>query len=400
MSRTGSDSSDWTGRSLWAEIDLDALAHNVKALKRQAGTAALAAVVKANAYGHGATVVAQAALEAGADRLAVVSADEGEQLRRSGIEAPILVMGHTPLDDAERIVDLRLTPTVNSRELALALAARAETAGLVQPVHLKIDTGLSRYGLPPQEALALAAALRGTTTLTVEGIYTHFAAADDVDKAFTREQYQAFMSTADQLPWIPVRHVSNTAILLDSPEMSRDMVRPGLGIYGLYPSAEGRRDLDLRPVLSLRGRLARLARLSPGDSVSYGRTWRARRASLIGLVMCGYADGLPRLLSNRGSLLVRGKRVPIVGRICMDMCMVDVTDIPGVAEGDEAVIIGSQGDLEISVEELADMCGTISYEILCGMSQRIPRLYFRGGELLKVETLTSPQGLRAAVRAV
>ena len=390
---------DWWGRPLWAEIDLDALALNVKALNRQAGAAALAAVVKANAYGHGAVPVAQAALEAGADRLAVICVDEGEQLRRAGIQAPILVMGHSPAGDAARIVQLRLTPTVNSREMALALAAQAETAGVVQPVHLKVDTGLNRYGLPPQEVVALAEALRKMAPLEVEGIYTHFASADEDDNSFTMEQYRAFLATADRLPWIPVRHVSNTATLLDCPEMSLGMVRPGVGIYGIYPSPRANRSLELRPVLSLKSRLARLTCLSPGDGVSYGRTWRANRPSLIGLVMCGYGDGLPRVLSNRGSMLVRGRRAPIVGRVCMDMCMLDVTDIPEVAEGDEVVVIGVQGGSEIPAEELGEMCDTISYEIMCGISQRVPRLYLRGGELVGVETLVSGLALGAPVGA-
>ena len=389
----------WRGRPIWAEIDLDALAHNTRVLKRQAEPAALAAVVKANAYGHGAVAVAQAVLEAGADRLAVICVDEGEQLRRVGIRAPILVMGHTPVSEAKRIVDLRLTPTINCREMGLALATQAEVAGIVQPVHIKVDTGLNRYGLPPQEAVALAEALRAMAPLEVEGIFTHFANADDGDKSFTQEQFRAFIAAADQLPWIPIRHVSNTATLLDCPEMSLGMVRPGVGIYGLYPSPQVSHSLELRPMLSLKSRLVRLALLSPGDSVSYGRTWRANRPSLIGLVMCGYGDGLPRVLSNRGSLLVQGQRAPIVGRVCMDMCMVDVTDIPGVAEGDEVVIIGSQGDSHISAGELGEMCGTISYEILCGISQRVPRLYLRGGDLAGVETLVSPLTLGARVAA-
>lgn len=359
----------------------------------------MAAVVKANAYGHGALGIARAALEAGADRLAVICVDEGEQLRRGGIAAPILVMGHSPASEARRIVELGLTPTVNSLEMGRALAREADALGVRLPVHLKVDTGLNRYGLPPREVVPLADALRELPSLEVEGIFTHFASADEGDKRFTLEQYTTFRSVVEKLPWIPMRHVSNTATLLDRPEMSLDLVRPGVGLYGLYPSQYVSRSLNLRPALSLKSRIARLTPVAEGDGVSYGRTWRANRPSNIGLVMCGYADGLPRLLSNRGSVLVRGRRAPIVGRVCMDMCMADVTDVPDAAEGDDVVIIGRQGDQEISAADVAELCGTISYEILCGISARVPRLYMRSGRLVGVETLTSPLSQETPVSA-
>jgi alanine racemase len=380
----------WWGRPLWAEIDLDALAYNVASLKRQAGPAAVAAVIKANAYGHGALGVARAALEAGADRLAVISVDEGEQLRRGGLSVPILVMGHSPISAARRIVEMELTPTVVSLEMGQALAREAEELSVRQPLHLKVDTGLIRYGLSPQEIVPLAEALRAIPSLEVEGIFTHFASADEGDKRFTLEQYTTFRSVAEKLPWIPIRHVSNTATLIDRPEMSLEMTRPGVGMYGLYPSPYVNRSLNLRPVLSLKSRVIRLTRVAPGDSVSYGRTWRANRPSTIALVMCGYGDGLPRLLSNRGSVLVKGHRVPIVGRVCMDMCMVDVTDVPDVAMDEEVAIIGRQGEAEIRAEEVAELCGTISYEILCGITARVPRLYLRQNHLVDIESLTAP----------
>ena len=357
------------------------------------------AVVKANAYGHGAVGIAQAALEAGAERLAVICVDEGEQLRRAGIRAPILVMGHSPVSDARRIVELELTPTVNSLEMARALAREAEAAGVRQPLHLKVDSGLNRYGLTPAEIVPLAESLRQIPALDVEGIFTHFASADEGDKRFTLEQYTIFRTVVEKLPWIRMRHVSNTATLLDRPEMSLDLVRPGVGMYGLYPSQYVSRSLNLRPVLSLKSHVARLTSIAPGDSVSYGRTWRANRPSVIALVMCGYGDGLPRVLSNRGSVLVAGRRVPMVGRVCMDMCMADVTDVPDVAEGDEVVIIGRQGEAEIAAQEIGDLCGTISYEILCGITARVPRLYLRAGRLVGAETLTAPLAREAPVSA-
>jgi alanine racemase len=379
----------WQGRPVWAEIDLDALADNVRLLKSQANGAALLAVVKANAYGHGAVAVARAALAAGADRLGVICVDEGEQLRQAGITAPILVMGHTSAGEAQRLASLSLTPSLVSDQMALALARMASERGIEMPVHLKVDTGLNRYGLPPSEAADLGRWLRGLDGIRVEGLFTHFASADEGDKSYTLEQHRLFLSVAEQLDWVPIRHVSNTAALLDMPDMSLEMVRPGLGIYGCYPSRQVERSLPLRPVLSLKGRVARLSSLAPGESVSYGRTWRAPRPSLIGLVMCGYADGLPRALSNRGSVLVRGRRAPIVGRVCMDMCMVDLSDIPDVAVDDEVVIIGRQGEEEISADEVAELCDTTSYEILCGISARVPRLYLRQGRIVSKQTLVT-----------
>jgi alanine racemase len=377
----------WQGRPVWAEIDLDALADNVRLLKTHANGAALLAVVKANAYGHGAVGVARAALAAGADRLGVICVDEGEQLRRAGITAPILVMGHTSAGEAERLADLSLTPSVASYEIALALARVASERGIEMPVHLKVDTGLNRYGLPPSEAADLGRWLRDLAGIRTEGLFTQFASPDEADKSYTVEQHRLFLSVAEQLDWVPIRHVSNTATLLDMPDVSLEMVRPGLGIYGCYPSSHVKRSLSLRPVLSLKSRVARLTSLAPGEPVGYGRAWRAARPSLIGLVMCGYADGLPHVLSNRGSVLVRGWRAPIAGQMCMDTCMVDVTDIPDVALDDEVVIIGRQGEEEISANEVAELCGTISYEILCGISVRVPRLYLRQGRIVSKQTL-------------
>lgn len=375
------------GRLRWAEIDLDALAHNVRVLKRRAGSSRLAAVVKANAYGHGAVETARAALAAGADQLAVICTDEGEQLRRAGIEAPILVLGCSPKEDAARIVEHGLVPTINSRESALALADEAASRNARQPIHLKVDTGLSRYGLPPNELIALAESLRGIPSLHVEGLFTHFACADEAEKGYTVHQYRLFTEVADRLSWIPVRHVSNTATMLDMPEVGLDLCRPGIGIYGCYPSPDVGRTVALRPVMSLHSRIARLTKLSPGESVSYGRTWRADRESTVALVMFGYGDGLPRALSNRGRVLVRGRRAPIVGRVCMDMSVVDVTDIPEAAVGDEVVLVGTQGGEEIPVDEVAEACGTINYEILSGITARVSRLYLRDGRVVVTNSL-------------
>ena len=387
MERQIEEETAWLGRPVWADIDLDALDHNVHELKRQARGALLMAVVKANAYGHGAIAVARAALDAGADRLGVVCVDEGEELRRAGITAPILVMGHTPVSQAERAVALGLTTTVGSHEFVEAIARHAVEQGIILPVHLKVETGLNRYGLPPEQLLPLAESMRHLPGIDVEGLWTHFATGDETDKSYVRRQFDAFSAVADQLPWIRLRHVANTGTVLDMPELSLDMVRVGIGIYGCYPSPEVDRGIRLRPVLSLKSRVARIRRLDAGESVSYGCTWAAKRPSFVALVMCGYGDGLRRTLSNRGSVLIRGHRAPIVGRIAMDMCVADVTEIPYVAADDDVVIIGRQRDGEITAEEVARLTDTISYETLTGISARVPRVYRRDGRIVSVQTL-------------
>jgi len=377
----------WHGRPVWAEVDLDALTHNVRTLAELAAPARLYAVVKANAYGHGAPPVGAVALEAGAAGLGVVCVDEGEELRSAGIEAPVLVLGHTPASEAERVVELGLTPTVCSMQVALALSRFAGEHGVVQKVHVELESGLNRNGLLLGQLVPFAESLRALPAIEVEGLFTHFAAAEEGDGGFTRAQHQLLLDASARLPWIPMRHCAATASVLTSHEMALDAVRAGIGIYGYHPAPGCGDGIDLRPVLALKSRIARIVELEPGDTVGYGRTWEARTPSTIALVMCGYADGLRRALSNRAQALVRGRRAPVAGRVAMDMCMLDVTGIPGVAPDDEVVIIGSQGDETVSADELASLADTISWEILAGITARVPRLYLRGGAVIAETTL-------------
>ncbi len=382
------DSPRWPGRPVWAEIDLDALAHNVRVLADRAAPAKLYAIVKANAYGHGAVAVASVALESRAAGLGVVCVDEAEELRRAGIDAPILIVGFTPASEAERIVDLRLTPTVCTMQTALALSRFASDRGLTQPIHVELESGLNRHGLPPDTLVEFAEAVRALPGIEVEGLYTHFAAAEEGDRAFTRRQFELLLEMSARLPWIPMRHCEATASVLATPEMALDLVRAGIGIYGYHPAPGCGDDVELRRVLALKSRIARVLGIEAGATVGYGRTWTAARPSKIALVMCGYADGLRRGLSNRAHVLVRGRRAPIAGRIAMDMCMVDVTDVPGVAPDDEVVIIGSQGAASVDADEIASLADTISWEILAGISARVPRLYLRDGAVVGQTTLT------------
>lgn len=390
----------WDGRPCWTEIDLDAIAHNVRTLAERASPARLYAIVKANAYGHGAVAVGRAAVEAGAAGLGVVCVDEGEELRRAGINAPVLILGYTHAGEVERIVELALTPTVDAMPLALALSRAASERGVTQLIHIELESGLNRHGLPLEELIAFAGAVRALPGIGIEGLFTHFAAAEEGDQTFTRAQYDELMRASARLPWIPVRHCAASASLLGSPEMALDMVRAGLGMYGYEPAPGIAGALELRPALSLKARVARVLDVGPGATVGYGRTWRAARRSTIALVMCGYADGLRRALSNKAHVLIRGRRAPIAGRIAMDMCMADVTDVPGVAADDEAVIIGSQGSERIDADALAALADTISWEILAGISARVPRVYLRGGAPVAETTLNErmPRPVREEAR--
>jgi alanine racemase len=376
------------GLRVWAEIDLDCLAFNVRSLNQRAGEARLLAVVKANAYGHGAIPVARTAIAAGAWGLGVISVEEGEELRRAGIDDPVLVLGSTSPAMAGRAVLHDLRTTVASLDIGRALSDAAQRHGKQAVVHVKVETGLNRYGLIPEKAAALAESLRALPNVVVEGLSTHLASVDEGDKTFTFQQYQLFCVCAERLPWIPIHHVASTGAVLDLPELCLAMARSGIGIYGYYPSEDVDHSISLRPVLSLRSRVGRVATVEAGESVGYGRTWVARRRSRIATVMAGYADGLRRSLSNEGVALVHGLPAPVAGRIAMDMQMLDVTDIPDVAAEDEVTFIGSQGAAFLSADEVAERAGTISYEILAGIMARVPRLFIRSGRIIAIQDLS------------
>jgi len=366
----------------FAIIDLDAIAHNVAALKARLGPAtALWAVVKANAYGHGAAAVTRAALEAGASRLAVARISEGVELRRAGVTAPILVMGYHLPSEAATAVAHDLIMTVNDIPFARALDLHARDAGKTLPIHVKVDTGMGRFGQLPEDLMPFLERLTPFQHLQLEGLWTHFATADEGDKTFTRQQFAMFRYAAflarDRFD-IPILHAANSAAILDLPETYLDAARPGIAIYGLYPSAEVSMDIPLRPALTLVSHVGRVRTLPPGASVSYGRTFIAREPTRVALLPIGYGDGIHRLLSNRGEALIRGQRARIIGRVCMDNIMVDVTAIDGVQEGDEAVLIGRQGEDRITAEEVAAWAETINYEVTTSLLPRLPRVFRKG----------------------
>jgi alanine racemase len=361
------------------EVDTGALAHNLRTVRRLVGDGVrILAVVKADAYGHGAVPCARAFVEAGADWLGVALVEEGVELRRAGLLTPICVLsGMAGVDDAKVLVAHRLTPLIYRPDHLAAMGAAVRAAGLSSyAVHLKVDTGMGRWGALPEEVDAFLTALRRHPELELEGLATHFACADDEDPAAVGRPLALFREVEALVRQrgfdVRLRHLSNSAAVLAHPLTHVDMVRPGLMLYGQSPVAQV---TDLRPALTLRTRIAHLRDVPAGFSVSYGGTFVTARPSRLATLPIGYADGLPRRASQRARMLVRGHHAPVVGRICMDACVLDVTGVPGAALGDEVVIIGEQQSASIRADELAAHADTIAYEILTGLGKRVPRIY-------------------------
>ena len=370
------------GRPTWVEIDLAKVVSNVKAFRRLIpDSVKIMAVVKANAYGHGAAEVAGAALDAGASVLGVASLEEGISLRSRGINAPVLILGYTDPRQAAFLQKGLFTPTVFSWEGARDLAQHACTLGCRIGFHFKVDTGMGRLGIAdPRSALLLLKKVSALSGLKLEGVFTHFASADEEDRVFTGRQISLFhklLNAADSEGInIPLRHAANTAAAIEYPDAAFDMVRLGIGIYGYYPSsAVDHWKVRLQPAFSLKSKIIFLKKVVSGTPISYGGEYRAPQETIIATVPLGYGDGLSRHLSNEWFMLVRGQRAPIVGRVCMDMTMLDVGSIPGVCEGDEVVAYGNQGSEEVNIDMVAAKLKTISYEVLCTVSSRVPRFY-------------------------
>ncbi len=385
-------------------VDLDAIAANTRVIKAHIGPdVRLFGVVKAYGYGHGAVPVAKVMLENGAERLCVGRTDEGIELRRAGIEAPVLNLCYTVPGEADDIVEHDLTGTVNTVAGAEAISARAGALGKTATVHVKVDTGMGRYGQLPGEMVAFLDAISGLPNLNIEGIWTHFSSADEADRSYTESQIAAFNAALNALAeagyHFAIRHAANSAGTLDYPTAHFDAVRPGIIMFGMYPSADVSRDVPLVPAMTLRSHLARVRMLPKGSAVSYGRTYVTPGDTRIGLVPIGYGDGYHRILGNRGHVLVRGTVVPIVGRVCMDQFMVDLSAIPDAEQDDEVVIVGKQGGAAVPAEEVAAAAGTINYEITTALARRLPRLYTKGGSVVEVGQLPTCQNSRAATRA-
>ncbi len=364
-----------------AVIDLEAIKFNFRQIRCLVGpNVKMCPAVKADGYGHGAIHVSRTAVDAGAEMLAVATIDEGIELRQSGIEIPILLLQCPSSADIPDIMANSIIPIACDLSFASELSRQALAVGKRAKVHIKVDTGMGRVGVQECETLDFAAKLAGMPGLEIEGIFTHLPSADENDdQTFTREQIRRFHKITLDLDAlgvrIPIRHAANSAAILNFPEAYFDMVRPGIISYGLYDTDQVGRPVELRPAMTLKTGIVFLKELPPGRTVSYGRTFSATRRTLVATLPIGYADGYNRLLSNRAPVLVRGTHARVIGRVCMDQVMVDVTDVPGVALGDEAVLFGRQGDEHISIEEIASLTGTISYEVVCSIGKRVPRIY-------------------------
>jgi len=366
-------------RTTWLEIDLNAVANNIRQVCRIVGPRVrVMAVVRANGYGHSITHVAQAAVEGGATMLGVACLSEAQMLQAAGVVTPSLVLGYTPAWQAEEAVRRHVRVTLFDLDTARALSQAAQSSGSPARVHVKVDTGMGRLGILPEEVPAFVEGLTRLPGIEVEGIFTHFSVADEADKSYTYWQLDRFRQVIQALRargiHIPLAHAANSAALLSVPESHLNMVRVGIAMYGLAPSAQTPLPSGFRPTLTWKTVIAQVKTLPPGSFVSYGNTYQTQGEERIAVIPVGYADGFRRAPAHWGHVLVRGQRAPIVGRVCMDQTMINVTHIAGVRQGDEVVLIGRQGDAEITVDEVAARLGTINYEVVAGILARVPRL--------------------------
>lgn len=372
-----------TNYTIWAEIDISALKFNICQIRERIGLhRKILIAVKADGYGHGAIEVARTCLREGVEMLGVATMNEAVELCQAGITCPILMLVPSLTSQIDSIIENDIIPNISTMEFARSLSQRAANFKRSVKAHIEVDTGMGRTGINYKEAPASVSRIVKLPNLKIEGIFTHFPVADsaeDKNRKFTLEQIDRFFMVMDELKKdgveIPIKHASNSAAILDYPQSYFDMVRPGIMVYGLYPSKEVSRSISIKPVMNLKAKVIQLQKVEPGWSIGYGRTFVAQKEMLIATIQAGYGDGYRRHLSNRGEVLVRGRRCPLVGIICMDMSMIDVSDVPGVKLEDEAVLVGSQGNDEITADEVARKIGTINYEVTTAISKRVPRVF-------------------------
>ena len=377
-------------RPVWAEVDLDKLAHNMREIRRVAKSENIIAVVKADAYGHGAIDVAPVLLQNGANRLAVAVQSEAVELRRSGIECPIMILGFTPPNLIDNLLKYDIEQTVFSYEFAKQLSKMAKKKNKIAKIHIAVDTGMGRIGfLPNDESAEEVYNISRLSNIIIEGMFCHFSCADEKDKTYTYDQVKKYDDFYEKLKakkvYIKMRHIANSAAIIDLPETHYEAVRPGIIIYGYYPSSEvNKENINLKPVMTLKTNIVHIKTLPPGEYVSYGRKYKTEKESVIATLPIGYADGYTRLLFQKGKVILRGEFAPVIGRICMDQCMIDVTSIQGVKIGDEVILIGEDENNKFTADTVAELIGTINYEVVCMIGKRVPRVYISEGKVIKI----------------
>lgn len=378
-------------RPVWAEINLDTIATNTKNIKKLIGDKELIAIVKADCYGHGAVDVVPTLLENGASRLAVAMLTEAIELRENNINAPIVILGYTPLYLGEDLINYDIEQTVYDLDYAKELSEIALSLNKKAKIHIAIDTGMGRIGfLPCDDTIKIINEVYNLEGLEVIGIFSHFSTSDEKDKTYANEQLLKFKKVMTDLKAlgieIPLKHISNSGAIIDMPETYLNGVRPGIILYGYYPSKEVyKNNLSVKPALTLKAKIAHVKELHNDMYISYGKTFKANKKTTVATLPIGYGDGYPRALGENAKVIVNGKFAKIIGRICMDQCMIDVTDIENVKTGDEVIILGEEGKLKFNADNMAEALGTINYEILCKIKSRIPRVYIKNKEIIKVK---------------
>lgn len=373
-----------------AEIDLDAVAYNIKNIRKKVKKETMImGVVKADAYGHGAVEVSKVLLYNGADWLGVAMIDEAVQLRKNNIMVPILILGYTPEAEIEDVVRYDIIQTVFSYEMAKMVSDAAVKLGKTAKIHIKVDTGMGRIGFIPEENIGdEVLKISKLPNIEINGIFTHFSTSDEKDKTFTKLQYDRFKYAIDEIEKkgikLAVKHCANSAAIMDFDDLGFNMVRAGIILYGMYPSDEViKENLSLKPVMSIKTHISYVKKVGKNIPVSYGRTYYTNKESVIATVPVGYADGYIRKMQNGGRVIVKGHYANIVGRVCMDQFMIDITDVPDVSSGDEVILMGSDGKLSITAEEIANVLDTINYEVVCMIGKRVPREYIKNNEIIK-----------------
>ena len=376
-------------RPVWAEIDLDNIAFNMKNIKKLVKDKEVIAVIKADAYGHGAVEVAKVLSENGASRFAVAIITEAIELREHGIKLPIMILGYTPIEYAEDLIKYDIEQTVYNLEYAKQLSDIALKMGKKAKIHIALDTGMGRIGFMPYDnSLEEVLKISALDGIEIVGIFTHFSTADEEDKEYTKYQFDKIQNfikkLSDKGVNIPLKHVSNSGAIIDLPETYLDAVRAGIILYGYYPSDEvKKKNLSIKPALTLKTKVAHIKKMEKDMYVSYGRTFKTERDSIIATLPIGYADGYSRLLSGKAKVIINGKFANVVGRICMDQCMIDVTDIGEVKVGDEVILLGEENELKFNADDMANLIGTINYDVLCMIKHRVPRVYKKNNEIIE-----------------